>query len=215
MGESRITALREHPRRAGRYVVELNGEALGAASVELISDLQLAVGRVVDAALRERLDIGLRAVACFDRALNALASRSRSRSDLARWLRQREFTTGEIEPTLERLEALGLLDDLAFARGFARSRLGTGRGFGPRRVAAELARRGVARAVVDEVFGELRAEGLADETASIELVAGKKWRTMRALEPAVARRRLYGFLSRRGFSDAAIRQVLAALGREA
>lgn len=211
MPESRITALREHPRRPGRYVVELDGSALGAVSVELIADLQLAVGRVVDAELRARLDAGLRAVACLDRALNALASRSRSRSDLARWLRQREFSTSEIEPTLERLERLGLLDDLAFARGFARSRLGAGRGFGPRRVAAELARRGVARGIVDEVLAELRAEGLADEAAGIEAVARRKWNTMRALDPAVARRRLYAFLARRGFSDGAIRQVLAAL----
>jgi regulatory protein len=85
---------------------------------------------------------------------------------------------------------------------------------GPRRVAAELARRGVARATVDAVMRELEDEGVADEPAAIEAVAARKLRTMQGLEPEVVKRRLYGFLARRGFSGGAIRTVLDQLPRD-
>ena len=71
---------------------------------------------------------------CYNRALDALARRARSRAELRRWLIEREYPAEEVEPVLERLVAGRLLDDLAFARGFAHARLGAGRGFGPARV---------------------------------------------------------------------------------
>lgn len=209
-----MTALREHPRRAGRYILELDGEPLGAVSVELIADAGLRVGATVDAATRARLAQVARLVACYDKALDALARRARSRVELSRWLREREFTEAEIAPACDKLEALGLLHDEEYARSFARSRLAPGRGMGPRRVAAELARRGVARGTVDAVMRELEDDGTADESASIDTVAARKLRTMQGLEPEVVKRRLYGFLARRGFSGGAIRSVLAKLPRE-
>ncbi|MEX2181745.1 MAG: regulatory protein RecX [Gemmatimonadaceae bacterium] len=225
---SRITALREHPRRAGRYVIELDGEPLGAVSADSIAELGLAsapaaglaaglaagqaaglaVGQTVDAALRARLEAAVRRVACYDKALDALARRARSRADLGRWLKQREFSAEEIDPALERLESLGLLNDEEFARGFARTRLAVGRGFGPRRVAAELARRGVARALVDRVLAEHAADEGADELTAIRALVAKRSHSLAGLDPVVARRRLYGYLARRGFSPGLIRQAV-------
>jgi regulatory protein len=210
---ARLSALREHPRRAGRYIVELDGEPLGAVSVELIAELGLRVGVTIDALTRARIEQGARAVACYDKALDALARRARSRVELTRWLKQREFTDEQIAPACDKLEALGLLHDEEYARAFARSRLAPGRGMGPRRVAAELARRGVARGTVDAVMRELEDDGTADEESSIEAVAARKLRTMQGLEPEVVKRRLYGFLARRGFSGGAIRTVLGKLPR--
>ena len=208
---ARITALREHPRRAGRYILELDGEPLGAISVELIADLGLRVGVTVDATTRARVEQGTRLVACYDKALDALARRARSRVELSRWLKQREFTDEQIAPACDKLEALGLLHDEEYARAFARSRLAPGRGMGPRRVAAELARRGVARGTVDAIMRELEDDGTADEASSIDAVAARKLRTMQGLEREVVKRRLYGFLARRGFSGGAIRTVLNKL----
>lgn len=202
MYETRITALREHPRRKGRYVVEVAGQAIGAISVELIAELGLRVGDDVSPELRERIETGARRVACFDRAMDALARRARSRADLGRWLREREFAAPDIEAALDRLVALGLLDDHAFARGFARTRLAAGRGFGPRRVAAELSRRGVARGVVDAVLAELADDaGAPDERTAARAVAERRAKSLRGLAPEEARRRLVAFLVRRGFGQ--------------
>lgn len=197
----RITALREHSRRRGRYVVEIDGTPLGAISVERIAEHGITVGRLVDATFRDKLDRAVREVACYDKALDTLARRSRSAADLVRWLRNKEFTPEEIEPAIARLTTLGLLDDVAYARGFARTRLQAGRSFGPRRVALELGRRGIARDVVDTVLRELAdEEGGGDERSAAEAVALRRVRGMRALAPEVRQRRLYGFLVRRGFA---------------
>jgi regulatory protein len=153
-----------------------------------------------------------RRVACHDRALDALARRSRSRRDLERWLAQRAFGAADIAEALDRLEALGLLDDRAFARGYAEQRL-TARGFGPRRVAAELARRGVDRGVVDEVLGEHATEHEGAGDSALERAARKRVRAVARLEPRLAHRRLTAWLVRRGFgvgeSARVARRVLA------
>jgi regulatory protein len=205
-----VTALGEHPRRAGRCRVALDGGETHThtLSLEQVVALGLTQGMEVGVTLGERIEAAARATACYDKALDALARRARSRADLARWLRQREYTAAEIDPALERLETLGLLDDLAFARGFARTRLGAGRGFGPRRVAAELARRGVSRSLVDQVLAEQREEGGGDETAALDAIVARRVRAMRGLEPDVVRRRLYGYLARRGFDAGAISGAL-------
>lgn len=211
---SRVTALREHPRRAGRYVLEIDGQAFGALSVERIADLALRVGGTVDDALRARLAGAVREVACYDKALDTLARRARSAADLARWLREKEFTAEEIAPAIDRLTALGLLDDLAYARGFARTRLGAGRGYGPRRVAMELARKGVARGIVDAVLREFaEEEGGGDERAAAAAVAERRARGMATLAPEVRQRRLYGFLVRRGFAMGIAAEVARRFAR--
>ncbi len=195
-----VTALRENPRRAGRYVVDVAGEPVGPVTAEIIGELGIRMGRVLDDAMLARLLAAARGVACYDKALDALARRSRSRADLGRWLRLRDFTEAEIEPVLDKLTELGLLDDHAFARGFAQSRT-VGRGFGRRRVAAELARRGVARETVDEVLSELSDSLDVTEPEAMAKAAEKRARSLEKLEPAVAQRRLFGWLVRRGYDS--------------
>ncbi len=224
----RITAIREHPRRPGRYELLLSegtatpaGEARCVVSVDLIAELKLKPGRVLAAVELQRLEAGARAVACYDKAVATLGARARSTADLRRYLRTKEFTEAEIAPVVDKLSALGLLDDRAYARTFARARLAPSRGFGPRRVAAELARKGVARNVVDAVLAELAAERAADaedaaargeapREAVIE-AAQKKLRALAKLEPEVQRRRLYGYLARRGFGGPEIAAAMRLL----
>jgi regulatory protein len=220
---NRVTALVEHARRAGRYLVAVDGEALGAVSGEVVAALRLVVGGELTEDAMTRLAVAVRATACYDRAVDALARRSRSRVELGRWLRARGYGAEEVEPVLEKLEGLALLDDRAFARGFARTRLagagggggagssgssGGGRGYGSRRVAAELAQRGVAREVIAEVLAELQEEEGHDEGAEVLAVAERKLRGMRGLDRDTQRRRLYAFLARRGFGAGAIRTVM-------
>ena len=56
-------------------------------------------------------------------ALSYLDRRMRSRFELARYLRGKGYTSGVIEPVLAALAEIGVLDDRAFARAFARDRV--------------------------------------------------------------------------------------------
>jgi regulatory protein len=68
--------------------------------------------------------------------------------------------------------------------------------------------RAVSDAAIDAVFEE---EGV-DQRSVVEEAARKKLRALRALEPAVRRRRLYAFLARRGYDADDIRQAMEAVG---
>ncbi|HOX42586.1 MAG TPA: regulatory protein RecX [Myxococcota bacterium] len=76
-------------------------------------------------------------------ALRLLDVRERSRRELAGRLREKGFEPAQIEPELERLAEVGLLDDRRFA--CLRARALVRRGQGPRRIEADLRARGVSR----------------------------------------------------------------------
>lgn len=214
-----VLEIREKPRHPGRYSItfEPSGEKLNV-SLDLIAELKLKPGKEVSEPDYARLQAGSRVIACYDKAVATLSARSRSAADLARWLKTKEFTDVEIAPAVEKLTALGLLDDVKYARTFAHSRLAPSRGYGPRRIAMSLSRKGVSRTVVDQVLAEYEAERaeLAEEAeargetlaSAVEMAAAKKLRTLSKLEPEVQRRRLYGFLARRGFNSSEISNLL-------
>lgn len=220
MTPATVTTLREHPRKPGRYELATDTQTL-TVSVELIAELRLKPGRELSAAEWQRLESGAAMLACYDRALATLGARARSAADLRRYLKTKDFSDEQITPVIEKLTALGLLNDLEFARTFARARMTPSRGLGPRRIAAELARKGVARGIVDQVLGELAEEreernaeaaerGEATPSAAEE-AAKKKLRSLAGLEPEVRKRRLYGFLARRGFSGEEITRAMRLL----
>ncbi|HRN54447.1 MAG TPA: regulatory protein RecX [Gemmatimonadaceae bacterium] len=228
-----ITTLREHPRKPGRYELELATPAPDqhpssvirpaklTVGIDLIAELKLKPGRQLSDGELARLEAGAQLLACYDKALATLGARARSAADLRRYLKTKDFTDEQITPTIEKLTALGLLNDLEYARTFARARMNPSRGLGPRRIAAELARKGVARAIADQVLGELaderaeQAEAAAERgevtRSSAEEAAAKKIRSLKGLEPEVQKRRLYGFLARRGFSGAEISKAMRLL----
>ena len=147
------------------------------------------------------------------RAVDALARRPYARAELGQHLQRKGFTEPVVTAALDRLAERGYLDDLAYARSFVRSRM-TGRAYGPRRVRTELVRRGVASVLVEQVLAEhaVDAEVGPEDGA---LVAGRRrMGALRGLAPDVARRRLVGWLVRRGFgvgeSVAVARRLLAS-----
>jgi regulatory protein len=149
-------------------------------------------------------------ISTHDRALEVLARGAKSTRDLTRWLVRRDHPRDEVLETVERLTASGLLNDAEFARAFARSRA-TARGMSRRRIQAELAKRGVARGVIDAAIAEVMADEQVDERAMIAAVAAGKFRSLAKLEPDVQRRRLYGFLARKGYAPDLVRETVAKL----
>jgi regulatory protein len=143
------------------------------------------------------------------RAKNAayrfLTYRPRSRSEIETKLRDKEFNDAIIEAVLADLARLGYVNDLQFARQWTQSRSRL-QGFGRRRIGQELKSKGIGREIIQEVFNEVFSEDTEIETA--KRVAGKKLNTMGSLDRETRRRRLAGFLERKGFSFEIIRTVL-------
>jgi regulatory protein len=205
-----ITAITASARHAGRFEILVDGKVVATLSLDGIERLGLRIGTSYSEPLANRVTIEAAALHTFDRALAMLAARPRAARDLERVLVRKGEPAEHVAAAVQRLVAMGILDDAQFARQFIRAKI-SGAGLSRRRLQSELWRRGVARDVIDDALAEVMSEDEVDEDAQIAEVAARKLRTLRSADPAVARRRLYAFLARRGYDSSAIRRVMDSL----
>ena len=145
-----------------------------------------------------------------ERALGLLAVRQRSRRELERRLVQAGFEHEAVSTELDRLEAVGLIDDEAFARSLVEGKMGS-RGESRRVVASRLAQAGVAADVARVALDEA-PEG---EQERCDRLAERRAPRLRQLDPQTASVRLYAFLARRGYpSEIARAATRRALGSD-
>ena len=146
---------------------------------------------------------------CHERALRLLAVRPRARRELEIRLLRAGFERDEVEKELERLEAVGLIDDEDFARQAAEHEL-TVRRSGRRAVTSRLAARGVGGETIERTLTDL--DGGDEEDRALELARARINR-LGALDGQAAYRRLVPFLQRRGYAaGVAHRAASRALG---
>lgn len=210
---ARVSAITASARHPGRFEVLVDGESIATLSLDAIERLALHVGTPWTESLAARAATEVGAQHTFDRAANMLAARPRATRDLERLLVRKGEPAEHVAAAVTRLTAMGALDDARFARQYIRSRI-AGAGLSRRRLQSDLWRCGVARDVIDAALAEVLVEDEVDEDAQIAQVAAKKLRTLRSLDAATARRRLYAFLARRGYDASAIRRVIDTLPGE-
>jgi regulatory protein len=145
------------------------------------------------------------------RAKNVLLfqlSRSmKTRHQLANILKKREIPDDIANAVLDRFTEAQLIDDAAFARAFVNSRIAVS-GKSKSVIARELMQKGVSAQDAEQALSSIDAE-LEDQTAYN--VAKKRYQQLSTLEPEVRRRRLMGFLMRRGFSSQLTARILRDL----
>ena len=142
----------------------MDGAFLCRLPDEDASRLRLEVGLRLESAELEAVQAaGGRAEAMFV-GLRYLSVRPRSRRETERRLRRDRIDPAAIQHALERLAALGYLDDAQFAASFARDRIRL-RPCGTRRMQSDLLARGVSREDADRGIREAMAEEGATEEA--------------------------------------------------
>jgi len=147
------------------------------------------------------------------RAFRYLAHRGRSRAELERHLSRRGHDAAVVAAVLARCEELGYVDDREFAASWVRDRIRL-KPRGTARLRSELRKKGVSAADAEAGIARAFDEEGVSERDLLERAAGKRWRTRRTDDPLKARRRLSGYLQRRGFPGHDIRQVVDRLVAE-
>jgi regulatory protein len=149
----------------------------------------------------------------FVRAKNAayrlLTFRPRSCAELRQKLQDKAFDAVIIDAVLNDLARLGYVNDRKFAEQFASSRIRL-RGLGKRRVERELGNKGIERQIVSETLARIFEGDTEIETA--KKAAEKKINSLKSIDRETKRRRLAGFLERRGFSYEIIRNIIETIG---
>ncbi len=137
-------------------------------------------------------------------ALNLLETRARSEAELRRAMARKDVSEDIAQELLSRLTRVGLVNDEAFAVALVNTRTKVARRGGAR-IRQELREKGVPDDVAAGALAQVDPE---DELDAAVAFAAKKVRSMTGLDPAVAKRRLYGALARRGFGPDVVRSVV-------
>jgi len=201
----KITALKTQKRNPNRVNVYLDGEfAFGLARITAawlkIGD-ELTPDKIANLQAEDGVEVALQ------RALNFLSYRPRSAREVVDNLRKHETPQQVIDRIMERLENNGMVDDERFARRWLENRSE----FRPRgafALRAELRQKGVADRIIDQVLVGLDESRLAFEAGR------KKVPKIKARDETEFKRKMYGFLSRRGFGYDAISEVVDLLWNE-
>ena len=138
--------------------------------------------------------------------LRLIAYRPRTEAEVRDRVRQR-FDSALAERVVESLRQAALLDDSEFARRWAESRLDRN----PRSASAirrEIAARGVEVSVAAEAVRDV------DDEESAYRAASKHARRLSKVDLPTFRRRLWAYMSRRGYASSVIRSTIDRIWNE-
>ena len=144
-------------------------------------------------------------------SLAALKRRQLSRRELERTLAKQGFHEHAIADELDRLEAVGLVDDYALAQHLVAT-FQERKGLAGSAIKAELVRRVLAPGAIEYAMDLIDT---GDELARARELAAARARHYERLDVAVAERRLSAYLLRRGFSPSAVRAAVEEALRSA
>ena len=194
-----ITALRFQKRNKDRVNVYLDGAfGFGLAAVEasrLRVGQTLSDDEIVELQMRDDIE------RAYERALNYLSYRPRSRAEVRRNLRKKDLEDQLIDVVVGRLTRAGLLDDEEFAKYWVDNRAR----FNPRGLRGlryELRQKGVSHEVIEEALTAFDVRDAARKVAD----AGARRLSQEA--PPDFRRKLKAYMARRGFSYARIKPLV-------
>jgi regulatory protein len=206
---SMITALEPQQRRAGRTNVYVDGRFLIGVSDEVVLRMKLRVGEPIDGDRLREVAAAEDLHRATDVALRYLETRPRTQKEIETRLARDGYGEDVAEKVVEKLIALGLIDDAQFAAQWieAKTRLTGSRPAGKRRLTSDLYRKGVDKDTIEEAVASV------DEDAEIALARAALRGRLKTLptDPEALfaeKRRLASFLARRGFGWDTVSKVL-------
>jgi regulatory protein len=203
----KITAIRVGKGRGKRANVFLDGKFAFSLEAEVVITENLQVGQELSASQIEALARSDHFHQCFNTAARYLSYRPRSEAELREKLHWRGFDDNSIEAVIAKLKEQGLVNDVAFAQFWKDNR----ESFSPRSrwlTKLELRRKGIANDTIDQVVNTVNDDNSAYRAAL------SKARSLPPADYQDFRRRLGGYLKRRGFGYGVINHTIQQLWQE-
>jgi regulatory protein len=188
-----------------RKVTAIEAQKRNPNRVNIYLDDQFAFGlaRIVAAWLQVGQELSEEKIAtlqeedarevALQKSLHFLSYRVRSIEEVRKNLEKHEIPEAAIQSTLEKLQNAGLLNDHEFARTWIENR-NTFRPRGRRALRMELRQKGLPESVIETTLEET-----TDEEALALTAARKQLRKLQGLDWMDFRKKMAGFLGRRGF----------------
>lgn len=202
----RITEIRDQVRDPERVSLFIDGVFRLGLPRMVVAERDLRIGQVLTDADLEELEALDEISRATNQAVRLLAFRPRSRNELETRLRRNGFQASAIAAAIERMVELGYVDDSEFASYWVENRQ-QHRPRGRRLLAQELRSKGVPKDVAEQAIDEAEI----DEFSQALELARKRAERLRGLDRETWRRRMAGFLQRRGYNWDVVRQVMDEL----
>lgn len=202
-----ITALRTSRGRGKRVTVSLNGKSAFSLEAEVAVKEKLKVGQELASGQIEALAESDQFQRCNNAAAHYLSYRPRSEHEMRQRLLRRGFSGDTAEAVLTRLREQGLADDTAFAEFWRDNR----QSFSPRSqylTGLELRQKGVSSDIIERVVSTI-----CDGDNAYRAAASYAHR-LPLSDYESFRRRLGGYLKRRGFGYGVIKETTERLWQE-
>lgn len=139
--------------------------------------------------------------AAVDKAVRILNAAAQTRAGLERKLARAGFAPATVEAACDRVEAMGYVNDRAYAEATVNRRQEQGRGV--RVIASELRQKGIDRALVDELMGKVSVEEQVDGATELA-----RKLLLRNPDQPRQREKVTGALMRRGYAPWVARKAL-------
>ncbi|MGA2286710.1 MAG: RecX family transcriptional regulator [Dehalococcoidia bacterium] len=197
----------ERQRGRRRVNVFVDGRFALSLGRSLALETGLQAGTAIDEADLQELRAEDERRTAYDAAIHLLSYRPRSEKEMRQRLRRLNASPEVIDETVAKLLASHYLDDAAFAEYWRESRAN----LSPRSrrlVRSELLYKGVSADTASTAVDDL------DDEESAYRAASKRLKALAAEDYDGFRRRLGGFLTRRGFGYETVRRTLERCWRE-
>jgi regulatory protein len=207
--DATVTAIEPQPSDPNYRRIRVNGRIAARLRIGDVEALRLNVGTRWTKALAARVTEAVAAAKARRAAMTMLGRRALSRGELVERLTRRGHALNVVERVGNELAADHWIDDERYAHDVA-EKLVREKGVAKPHIVERLVRRRIDAALAERIADEVAGgEGAFDAAAEL---AAKRYRTMGALEPRVAARRLAGVLMRRGYDEDVVRAALAQIG---
>ena len=198
----RIERIEASRHKRGRVLVFLEGGALLKVTEQELLDFGLRKGDELDEETLERLKKASGVSDTKAAAADLIGRRAMSRRDLERKLQEKGANEAEARYAAEWLEAIGAIDDAAYAAALVRHC--ASRGYGPARIREKLYEKGVPRELWEEAMEEV-----PDNESQIEKYLESKLRGRAPDEKE--KKRLADGLLRRGYPWPDVKHVMSRM----
>ena len=191
-----ITAITEQRRRKNRRSVYIDGEFAFGCNLNVVARFRLREGMSISESLRKEIEEGEVQQEAFDHATRLLGMRMQSERELRTKLGRKDYGPAAVDAVIENLKRLNYVDDAKFAASRAADQANVKK-HGKVRAVQELVKSGVNRSLAEKATAAAYQD-VDPKAAAVEL-ADKRLPSLRRLDAETARRRLVGYLQRRGF----------------
>lgn len=196
----KITKIEIQKKKPNRRSIYIDGKYAFEVNVETLLQFNLVENDSITQKKADEIQKAEEKRACKESALNLLSYRMRTEKEMNKRLKEKKYNEEVIEEVIEELKRINLINDLEFAQAWIRER---GNSYGKFKLRNELCEKGVPEDIIDTVL----SDASIDESDIARNLAQKWLKSHKTLSPDVLKRRLAGFLLRRGISYDTINSI--------